>query len=188
MSVCHHVQPEDLYFIRIISLSRKSQAVAVPLSLVNSDHHQKCVWQCLKLLLEALFPTPRASITVKNVNSTENLTAVQTPSETLSPAVYGDKQKDSQPGLEQSARDLGPCSLKWGVSSPPSHPAPGIPQKRRQRVSPSQKRWSTSGRRPLNQYEQSSHELTETEVACSGLHRSAPGSLHVHNDFQFSVL
>lgn len=116
MSVCHYVQPEDLYFIHIISLSRKFQAVAVPLSLVNSDHHQKCVWQCLKLLLEALFSTPRASITVKNVNSTENLTVVQTPSEMLSPAVYGDKQKDPQPGLEQSVRDLGPRSLKWGVS------------------------------------------------------------------------
>lgn len=172
MSACHYVQPGDFFFIHIISLSRKFQAVAFPLSLMNIDHHQKCVWHCLKLLLEALFPTPRASpeyITVKKVSSTENLTVVQTPSETLSPAVYGDKQKDPQPDLEQSVRDLGPCSHKWGVSVK-SLPlgAPGILQKRRQRVSPSQKRWSASGRRPLNQHEQSSHELTETEVACSG--------------------
>lgn len=102
MSVCHYVQPEDLFFIHNISLSRKFQAVAVPLSLVNSDHHQNCVRQCLKLLLEALFSTPRASPGIHNSEESEL-----------------NRELNSGP---DTIRDALSCSIWWQTERPTARP------------------------------------------------------------------
>lgn len=79
----------------MISLKGKFQeAETISLSPfpVNINHHQKYVGQLLKLLLGALFLTPRAlKKQQKTVSSTENLTVVQSSSEKFLPAVYGDK-------------------------------------------------------------------------------------------------
>lgn len=41
---------------------------------------------------------------------------------------------------------------------------------------------------PLNEYEQSSYELMETEAACTGMHKSVLELLGVYYGFQISVL
>lgn len=50
--------------------------------------------------------------------------------------------------------------------------------------------WMEDNRRTraLESSKQSSHGLTETEAASTGLHRSAYGSLCVYSCFQFSIL
>lgn len=68
----------------------------------------------------------------------------------LSPAVYGDKHEDPQQGIKQSMRDLGPLSLKWDVCVK-SFPlrAPGILQKRRQKVSKTRRDGADQGKKAL---------------------------------------
>lgn len=118
--VSHHAQTQDFY-IYMISLNGKFQeaeTISLSLFLVNINHHQKYVGQLLKLLLGALFLTPRAlKKQQKTVSSTENLTVVQPSSETFLPAVYGDKIRDR--GTFIPKRDVSIKFLLLELKEPP---------------------------------------------------------------------
>lgn len=64
----------------------------------------------------------------------------------------------------------------------------GTPWKGRWKECKGQRGWKTTRKQGLlNQHDQSSYELSETEVACEGRHRSVPCPLHMYYGFQFSV-
>ena len=69
---------------------------------------------------------------------------------------------------------------------PPRHL--GNPLERRQKECKSQRKWRTSRKgEALNQHDQSSYELTETEIHTRGPDEATPRPLHIHYGFHVSA-
>jgi hypothetical protein len=71
--------------------------------------------------------------------------------------------------------------------SNPSSQDSGFPGKEELENVYKQEGLDNTKKHPLNKHEQSSYELTGTEAACQGLHRAAPGLLHIYYGLPISV-